>query len=231
MDNTVAILSLWREDAARGLGERVRHLLAKTAPEDLSLRWVWVVGDSEDETENWLRVLAQDYPHKDIEIVRHDTGLRGDEPAIRLKRLSQTVNAGLARGRAGDVYWLYHESDLLSPPDVIGQFLATGHCPVAGWVVLGELFYDTWGYRKNGQMFSNYAPYHPVYRADAPFEVDSVGSCWLLPAAAVQAGLHCVDKGVLDLCEQLRQMDYAIWVEPRIRIEQPLALWVARQHA
>ena len=48
----VVLLSLWRDDTGRHLEARVAHLLGKTYP---ALRWLWVVGDSADGTEDALR--------------------------------------------------------------------------------------------------------------------------------------------------------------------------------
>ena len=222
----VAMLSLWRNDANRNLAGRAAHLLRKTHP---ALRWIWVVGDSTDSTFAQLAELAQGH---DVTVVNVVTGIAGEEPAPRLRRLGQTANVWFDFLRATDDYLLLHESDLISPPDVVERFLAhaaAGRCPVAGWPTLtigGEtLFYDIWGYRKDGARFVNRPPYHAGYQPDAPFPVDSVGSCWLFHAADVRAGARCGPQAALDLCAALRARGRQHWVDPTLPIVQPPELW------
>jgi hypothetical protein len=226
----VAIMSLWQNDAAT-VEARAAHLLEKShyGP----LRWVWVVGDSSDETEARLQAIVDAHYEKDITIVRHDTHIIGEAPATRLVRLSETANAGLDAVRANDDYWLLHESDLRSPVSLVTRFLNTGKCPIAGWVTLGEsdVFYDTFAYRKDGVMFSNSVPYHRCYWPDRLFEVDCVGSCWMAHAEDIRAGVRCHEQGVIDLCQQFKERGRTLWVDPRISIVQPVELWVSRHHA
>src|SRR5688500_12272074 len=115
------MLSLWRNDSQRHLDRRVNHLLSKTYPR---LRWVWVVGDETDDTEARLRK----HWHGLIEFVRGDTRIGGDDPPERMRRMSLAASAGLAAVRSTDDYVVIHESDLISPPDVVERFLATGRC-------------------------------------------------------------------------------------------------------
>lgn len=229
----VVMLSMWRNDEQRWLSERVRHLLSKSYP---ALRWLWLVGDSQDGTEAALRAEAALWGEADrVRIERHDTGIVGEDPESRMRRLSETTNAFWPYLEAADFYCLLHESDLFSPADVVERLLATQRCPVAGWPVLElanheQVFYDTYAYRQGGVRFGNRAPYHACYRPDALFEVDSVGSVWLFHAGDVRGadGVRCADRAALDLCAGLKRRGRRIWVEPRLRIEQPLALWVAQ---
>lgn len=222
MDNVV-IMSLWKNDQRRNLTGRIEHLLSKTYP---ALRWVWVVGDSQDDTERILMEAA--LIHSNIEVVRWDTGITAEDSNSRVLRLSQTANAGLDCVRRDDDYWIIHESDLISPPDLVERFLATGKCPIAGWVTLGPggVFYDTWAYRRNGAMLSNSTP-----RPAELFELDSVGSVWMMHAEDVRAGMRCERKAVLDLCRQMKAAGRRFWCDPGIDIIQPKELWESRTHA
>lgn len=226
----IVILSMWQNDSAT-VYERAVHLLKKT--HDGYLRWVWVVGDSSDDTEEKLNHVRAEYWGKDIILIRHDTGIAGDDPKTRLLRASQTANAGLDAVRGDDQYVLWHESDLRSPEDVVTRFLATGKGPVAGWVTLGEngIFYDTFAYTRDGRRFRNQAPYHDCYWPDRIFEVDSFGSCWMGYAADIRDGVRCQGMGVLDLCAGFKARGRRLWVDPRIPIVQPVELWISRAHA
>lgn len=225
---SVCMMSLWRNDVTRNIEARTKHLLSKRGVS----RWVWVEGDSSDGTFVALQGMKQG---KDVEIIHYDTGIVGDDEHTRMRRLSATVKAGFAQVRPADDYWLIHESDLISPPDLVKRFLATGKCPVAGWPVLEvapgqEIFYDTWAYRRFGVRFSNLPPYHPCYDEKELFEVDSVGSVWMFHAEDIRRGLVCTYNACVELCDQLRAMGRDIWVDPLIRIVQPRALWQATRH-
>lgn len=231
----VVMLSLWRNDSDRHLEERVAHLLSKTYD---NLRYVWVVGDSEDDTEERLNhLLAHRYPWsaRRVTLLRHDTGIVGDDPETRLRRLSATGNAWWPWVLPSDTHCLLHESDLVSQQNIVQELLATGKCPVAGWPTLGPepgaIFYDTWAYRKDGEMFNNHPPYHPCYRPNELFEVDSAGSMLLFHADDIRMGLRFQRYAVLDLCRGLKERGRSIWVDPSLRIVQPWETFVSRRHA
>ena len=219
------MISLWRNDAGRELEARIEALLAKTYK---ALRYVWVAGDSEDETETVLREAAA-RSKRDVSVIRHDTHIKGEDPIERVSQLSRTASAGLDAIRKDDDFCLIHESDLESPDDIVQRLLAAGHCPVAAWPVLEGMFYDTWAFRADGENFSNDAPYHARYKADEPFEVDSFGSCYMFHAADVRWGLRCEIGGAVELSDKLRRLGRALWVDPRIIVRQPMGTYVAHK--
>jgi glycosyltransferase involved in cell wall biosynthesis len=231
MTPRVAMLSLWRNDSRRNLLARCDHLTAKSYP---NLRHIWVVGDSTDKTEAFLRGYADLFAFdRDITIIRHDTGITAEDERERLRRLSLTANAGLDAVRADDDYLLIHESDILSPVDVVERLLDTGLCPIAAWPTLAvnndKLLYDVWALRKDGVRFGNHPPYHACYTPDAPFAVDSCGTVWLLHAADIRAGARMTTFAAVELCAQLRAMGRTIWVDPTLEVVQPYDLWQPRK--
>lgn len=229
----VVLMSLWRNDEHKQLKQRAEHLLSKTYP---NRRYVWVVADSVDGTERILSEVVRDRIGSNIgvQIVHAYTGIAGEDGAPRFQRLSLTASVGLARVKHGDDYWVIHESDIVSPPDLIERFLATGKCPIAGWPVLEmagqKMFYDTWAYRKDGAKFSNNPPYHPGYRPDELFQVDSVGTVWMMHGEDVLAGVRCAQWGAVELCDQLRARGRELWVDPTIEVVQPEALMTPHKH-
>lgn len=223
----VVSISLWRNDCERNLEGRIAHLLDKTYR---PLRFIWIVGDSEDDTERALRYAAAN-SDRDIAVIKHDTGIIGQTPDLRLARIGQTADAGLACILPSDDYMMLHESDLITPPDIVERFLATGKMPIAGWPTLGNRFYDTYAYRKDGAMFTNDPPYHACYRDNEIFEVDCFGSCWMAHASDFVGGARGDDWGVIGICEELKARGRALWVDPHIPVIQPPELWQERLHA
>lgn len=228
----VVMCSMWRSDANRQLPDRVEHLLAKAETYPM-LRWYWVVGDSDDDTLDALIDLSIGY---DVAFAQFDTGIKGDDAVSRLRRLSLTANHYLQIDHAVAEFVLVHESDLLSPSDIVNRFVAhaeQGRCPIAAWPTLEiqpgrRFFYDCWAYRKDGVRFSNRAPYHKCYRPDAPFAVDSFGSVFMF-STEDSPFLHMENRAVLDLCDGLRARGRTLWVDPTIEVIQPHALWQYQQ--
>ena len=89
------------------------------------------------------------------------------------------------------------------------------------------IFYDTWGYRKDGVRFGNKPPYHECYRADRPFRLDSVGSVVLIDASYVRRGARMNGNGLVGLCESIRCLGGEVWCDPRVPVVQPLELWTS----
>lgn len=87
------------------------------------------------------------------------------------------------------------------------------------------LFYDTWGYRSAGARFTSVPPYSPVYLADDPFRLDTVGSVALIKAEWLRLGARMENNGFVGLCERIGLMGGEVWCDPRVIINQPLELW------
>jgi hypothetical protein len=225
---TTAILSFWRTDASRELRKRAEHLLQKGR---LGVRWIWVVGDSADDTEDQLRRLATPA----VTLIRHDTGIVGEDSDTRLRRFSQTADVGLDAVTETDRRVLIHESDLRSPRDIVSRLACADDEAVGGWPVLPmpghPIFYDTFVYRAHGTRFKAYPPYHAVYQPDARFEVDSVGSVWSLPAWAIRNGVRGQHEGALGICAGLRALGVRVLVDPQVEVVQPVHLWQAPHRA
>lgn len=232
MLSQVVMLSLWRNDEERRIGERMRHLTSKTYP---ALRWIWVCGDSDDATGEILREYAAEmqYEDKDIAVIEHHTPwTHGAGMAHRLKRISASVTEGLHTVRKSDEYVIVHESDLVSPPDLVERFLLTGKCPIAAVTWLPQeggsrYFYDIWAFERHGARFANVPPYHACWKPDQLFEVDSVGSCWMMPAQPIRDyGICCHIEATREICKKLRRRGHTFWVDPTIEVIQPRDLWV-----
>lgn len=229
----VVMASMWQNETApnRRLVDRVEHLLAKSETYP-ALRWVWVVGDSTDDTMQALWQLSRGY---DVFITRVETGIEGDDARSRLRRLSETANEYFNWCDNAD-YILIHESDIASPSNIVNRLVAhaeRGLCPVAAWPTLEirpghKMLYDVWALRKDGVRFKHHPPYHPGYKRDEVFEVDSAGTVMLFDTRDAKY-IHMVDGGFLDLCQQLKEQGRSIYVDPALEVCQPFDLWQYRQ--
>jgi hypothetical protein len=222
----VIFASLWRLDVNRQLSTRVEHLLSKVSAAH-TLRWLWVVGDSVDDTELRLREEWQRFnPSLDVTIVRCDSGIRGEDLLSRRRRIGLTVQQTFDQFRSDDDLICLHESDLLSDPKVVDRLLQ-GPIPTAGWSTIAfegrSQFYDIWGFRDlRGR---NFDPF--IRRPNGPFQVSAFGSCWIGPVALCR-NRQIGEEVVVGLCKQWRHEGVRLWCDPRVEIVQPVELWEAQ---
>lgn len=151
--------------------------------EHADVRLVLGEGDSGDGTATVLPAYLRDWDQ--IVTVNHGGQRYGsiDHPQ-RWADIAQVVRPVIgAVGDPGDVF-VWVESDLIWDPLTMMEMVKADR-PVAPMVFAADTarFYDTWGYRQAGRMFSGQPPYFPAgeaYRRYMP--VDSCGSCFVLPA-------------------------------------------------
>lgn len=213
----IVVVSLWRNDADRNILCRVKHLLNKYSNKE-DVRWLWGVGDCSDDTEKILRAVIS----PKVEIVNVDTGIAGETLATRRHRLAVSASILFTRIRKTDDLVCLHESDILSPEDVLDRLSSIN--PTAGWPILnlkdGSVFYDTFAYRHlKGHYFSP-----KEKKPDQKFQVSSFGTVWMAPASLVQ-GRILGDDCVVDLCKQWRTEGIELFVDPNVTVVQPTDLW------
>lgn len=235
-------ISMWYADAGKHLAERAMHLFGKVGVD----RWMFSVRPAKDATHHFLAGLA-DHRKVDCEIVVEPE----EQLAERLPRLSAAGDGILANVRETDDFILWHESDLFTPKDValrlgdsslkgsktpgaVGGWPWLSHCPSDPTLGLTTpqrmafeppMFYDTWGYRKDGVRFGNKPPYHECYRTDGPFRLDSVGSVVLIDAKYIRQGARMNGNGLVGLCDSIRALGGEVWCDPAVPVVQPVELW------
>lgn len=235
-------ISMWYQDAGKHLADRAMHLFAK---KDVD-RWMFTVRPGRDATQHMLSAMA-DYCGVECEIIIEPEEQLED----RLPRLSAAGDAILDHVRDTDTHVLWHESDLFTPPDVavalgyadclgaeaigaVGGWPWLSHCPAHPELGIRTpkrmtldppIFYDTWGFRKDGVRFANKPPYHECYRQDGPFRLDSVGSVVLIDAAYIHKGARMNGNGLVGLCESIRSIGGEVWCDPSVPVVQPFELW------
>lgn len=227
----IVIMSLWRNDEHRQIHARVDHLLSKGSLRG-EVSWLWMVGDSTDNTYEILtRKVHECGLHDRVAIGDMTTTPVGEDSATRRVRGSITASVMFSAIDPDADYVVLHESDLVSEPHVVDQLLRSSatvdYSPMAGWPTIEitpghPQFYDVWAYRDlRGRQFSPRTNLRGRIT-----EVGSFGSVWLAPAAMVIDRI--IEKlAIAELCQQWRNEGHHLFVDPNIAIEQPTDLWEA----
>lgn len=225
----VCVLSFFRN---AGHGQAQRFLGQAAALRDQlnargdRLRVSAVYGDSIDNTEQALIDTAAAQNHA-LALVEWNHGgpvFGSTEDPARLKALSALGNAGLSSIRKQDDVVIYVESDLLwTPETMIGLIdqLGPERQIIAPLVFAGEAFYDIFCFRKNGQRFSPFHPYHPELNLDGLTHVDSVGSCLVMQAHVARECRIQNDDVLMGFCADAWAKGYTVSVDATRKVVHP----------
>lgn len=217
----VTIVSAMRNSIA-GLHAFMRRFWGLDYPPE-RLRLIVVEGDSGDGTPQALREWTD--KEKRLTVITCNTGrphygsvVDGD----RFQVLATVFNAGM---EAVDLAWSSHvmfmPSDVEHEPDLLKRLLAHGLDLVAPffWGPGGECFYDTWGFTRQGEGFTNFERSQLARYGDKPIEMDTVGGCILMRAEVLRRGARYrpedVDRG---LCRMARAQGFTVWADPTTHI-------------
>jgi len=200
----------------------LRDLLVKRGD---TLRGIWVEGDSRDDTWDALaQALSGTLPGR---VVRHNHG--GPKwgsvvDADRMRALGQVGNTLLANVDADAEIFVLVESDLIWDAPVIARLI--DRCRESGQVIAPLItyadgrFYDVWAFRKDDVQFRHEYPYHDGLGLGSVVELDSAGSCLVMPGEAAQVARYG-DDAIVDLCKSLRTHGYRIQLDQRFVVTHP----------
>ena len=229
MSSHVTILSLMRQRS---------YMVNSYAQRIESFNWpnlhcVVVEGDSTDDT--YQRLMSWRRGRENITILKHDTGRPLVRKAVDYERfvtLSMAANHGLdyiVENIETD-YILFLESDLFVPRDLIERLIELEKPVVSPMVWSHEgnerVFYDIWGFRRNGAPFEPENPtfFYENYPHEL-FEVDCTGSCVLARAEAVYKGARFgrgeENEAIVGWTKNMKEMGYSVWVAPDIHVRHP----------
>lgn len=205
--------------------------LRRTFP---ALRLILVEGDSTDGTRAALRARLNDWPGSALVFRDHHGPVYGsvDTPR-RWNQISYACNGVWANIPEDATAVVYIESDLYWEVATINQLLyAAARFTQWPGAALAPMcfargmarFYDIWGYRRNGRMFSPAPPYIPDYAGPADLvRLDSCGSCQVMPASL--ARLCRYDErsgdGPLSFGRSIWAAGGSLWLDPTVRVEHP----------
>lgn len=190
------------------------------------LSFVWGEGDSTDDT---LKVLTAAKWRFKAQVVDCTHG-GADYPSIVLaERFRQLASVG-------NTIWsaipeqaeavVYVESDLVWEAATLATLVErlTEYPAIGPMIMLDRegwprktAYYDVWATRQAGQHFEHRPPYHPCYRPDAPFMVDSTGSCMALRADLARK-VYFPDADVfVGLSRLIYENGESLWIDPALK--------------
>ena len=189
-----------------------------------TLRLVLVEGDSTDDTWELIKMFASE--GDDISQLHHGGKVYGpmDHPQ-RWVNISMVCNHLLERLTDKDEIFIYVESDLIWSVGTMTKLLAHLHAvDVVSPLCIGRdgCFYDTWGYRKDGQQFSKEKPYHPELAPAGLTEIDSAGSCIVMSGkVAHESRFNPPHLGIVGWCQDMHARGYTHWLDGRLEVKHP----------
>ena len=126
---------------------------------------------------------------------------------------------------------LWVESDLSFPCDLIELLMEPNQDIVAPIVMLGENFYDSWGFRDlAGRRIANLAELQSLPRGPGTLtELSSVGSCLLFRTALLSKGVRMparYESGLLvGFCLAARALGARVFCRHDVLIVHPTSIW------
>ena len=221
MTEHVTIVSPMR-DALAGLRRYMTRFERLDHP-PVALRLLIVEGDSVDGTPQALREWAD--KEKRMRVVTCDTGAPRYGSIVDLDRfrvLATVFNAGL---NEVDLNWsdcvLFLPCDVDYQPDLLARLLARRLDLVAPffWMSGGESFYDTWGFSRDGEWFTNFPRSQLSSYGTKPIPMTTVGGVILMRADVLRAGVRYsiwnVDRG---LCASAQAKGFSVWADPSTHV-------------
>lgn len=131
-------------------------------------------------------------------------------------------------------YTLWVESDLTFSCDLIELLLEPNQDIVAPIVLLGQNFYDSWGFRDlSGRRISNLAKLQDLPQGPGSLiELSSVGSCLLFRSSLLAQGVRMpsgYDNGLLvGFCLAARAKGARVFCRHDVAIVHPTSLWASQ---
>jgi hypothetical protein len=239
----VAIASIFRnsESYIHRYFEQLAMLTGSLTGAGFDIHLILVEGDSIDNTWNMLQDRAR-FLFKWFESIgrsqnsklslfqaSHGGPVFGSvDNEQRWRNISYVCNKVLESVEEADDYLLYVESDLIWDADTMQYLLgdldnhglADAVAPMSIHRTTG-LFYDIWGYRKDGVAFTPHPPFHPgVGIRFTP--IDSAGSCIAMRGEVARACRFTPpERGIVGFGGDIRAKGFTLYLDPQLRVYHP----------
>jgi hypothetical protein len=226
--NRLAVISFFRNSERNGqIYPYFSQLAALQVAWPGELRLIAIYGDCVDRTKRALLEQSERIGI-DIELGEHNHGqpeFGQTERPERLTALTHLMNFGLAHVRTTDDLVWYVESDLIWHCDIVPRLartLRTRDADVVAPLILADgCFYDIWAFRKNGERFSPFNPFHSALVMEPVTEVDSAGSALLMTGVAARWCRGRGDQALVSFCDDVRAKGGRILVDSREIVKHP----------
>jgi hypothetical protein len=225
----IAVGSAFRNSQGRMLRyfEQLTALIQHAGPLN-HVRLIAAVGDCTDDTRGEVERRSVN-AGVSLQFVKCDHGQRvfaSTEEQDRLDALTIVGNAILGGVDETDDVLVYVESDLIWNPHTIGTLIDVAYERrdnfdiVAPMVMADKYFYDIFAFRKDGERFGPFFPYHGGLQVQGITEIDSAGSC-LVMRAEIARKVRMPPGGVLiGFCNEARAAGYRVGVISNLTVNQ-----------
>lgn len=215
-----------------GHADRYFHQIAclvKHAGSGHNIRAEVVWGDSPQKTLNTLETFARRWEVKATftEFNHGQPWFGSTESPVRMRHLSDVGNKILEQVKPTDDIMVYVESDLVWDPHTIGTLIDTVHENRAGFDVIapmifaGRAFYDIWAFRKGGERFGPFPPYHHMIPSTGFTSVDSAGSCLVMRGEVARNARMRNGGALVDWCADAIGQNFKIGVALEQKVYHP----------
>jgi len=183
-------------------------------------------GDSTDNEATWNR-LNQIFPGKVFKRVHGGKIFGSLDDVQRWSQISFVVDGVLERVRPDHDALVYVEADLMWEPSTILKLI--GHLDKVDAAVpmiwMRGIFYDTFGYRKDGVRFGNNPPYHSVFSkpvVDGLYHLDSGGGCAAI-RGDVARKYRCIPTSlaIVGFYFEMRKNGHTIGLDKSLSVHHP----------
>lgn len=236
--NHIVVVSLFRnaESYIQNYFDQMIVWAEMMAEKGYTLSLVLGYGDCTDNTEALLRQEAENFTNCTLVDVSHGGENYGSivHPE-RFRQLSKAYNSVWSLVPEQSAVVVMVESDLEWQPETMDKLVqslqrykgakafGSRRFIIAPLVLReGDLFYDTWAFRKNKTHLQNQPPYHPLFHPKGRFsEMDSVGSC-LVMSGNFKHLVHFPEKDVVvGFCRMAREEGAEIYIDRECKVYHP----------
>lgn len=188
----------------------------------MNVRVVVAEGDSDDDTYDQL--LATDFTVLKVE--HGGPKFASVDNEQRWRQLASVCNVALTaavRDLEPDEPLVYCEIDLRWTPETIARLVElTNRVPaVAPMSMRRGLFYDTWGYTKDGERFNPLYPYFPSFEHGRLHQIDTAGSCIAMSWTAAQVVHFSPHDCIRGIGRSLADHGLSLWLDPELEVRHP----------
>lgn len=210
---------------ATGYYDRTREQFNRLAADwDGPIHLICVEGDSTDGTYDKIKANPPQTAEFSLLHVEHGGPMFDSKPyPQRWRQLALACNATIVHANLTPTTFLYVESDLIWD---IRTMKALVHdldkvpavAPMSFMLNNPILFYDVWGYTKDGTKFGHHAPYHDGINPHALSIIDSAGSCFAVRKNLLPYISFSHEDCIRGIGRTIRSAGHDLYLDPQLAV-------------